>query len=150
MPKVPHTMKGLSWYYKSWLRGRKMKGCINRCKYKGLIEGDLRPSLSPSLIVLRKPFNYLSLMPGGEDGDGAEEPAGQGVLDGGRVPGPLRHSSPAARGEDEGLSGAGQTSRHHGRHHHQQEHVANYLLEEKGLQVIYLIMICEIVICLFL
>ena len=77
-------------------------------------------------------------MPGGEDGDGAEEPAGQGVLDGGRVPGPLRHSSPAAGGEDEGLSGAGaQTSRHHRRHHHQ-EHVVNHLLEEKGRQVIYL------------
>ena len=77
-------------------------------------------------------------MPGGEDGDGAEEPAGQGVLDGGRVPGPLRHSSPAAGGEDEGLSGAGaQTSRHHRRHHHQ-EHVVNYLLEVRGRQTIYL------------
>ena len=77
-------------------------------------------------------MNCLSLIPGGENGDRAEEPAGQGVLDGGRVPGPLRHSSPAAGGEDEGLSGAGaQTSRHHRRHYHQ-EHVVNYLLEERG------------------
>lgn len=63
-------------------------------------------------------------MPGGdEDSHGAQQPALQGGLDGGRVCVPLRHRPPGARGE--GGSGRGaQPSRHH-RRQQQQQHVAN-------------------------
>ena len=79
-------------------------------------------------------MKYLCLVPGGEHSHSTEEPALQGVLDGGRVPVPLRHAQPAAGGEG-GSGGGAQPGRHHHRHHHQQQHVANYVFTREVLYI---------------